>query len=624
MPDGTAPAPEPTIPPLRHPTPERRRPQCPSRPRTPVPDAAVPAASDATADPNTQPTSSAGQPEREGAPTGAGAEVETQPDAQATPAESPAARPAPPSGGPPPPGAQPRPGAPRPAPPRPGPPSAGPKPRPPRPGDIRTRRRTAPDPATTEPVPSAVQPSPVASACADPSRWGRVDAEGVIYVRTGDGERMVGSWQAGAPDEGLAHFARRFDDMATEVELLFHRLTAGGDPKHALGSARAMRDGLAEAHRRRRPPRPPRPPRGADQPRGSGGHRGAGRARRPAHGRRHPQGRAGRRGRAARRRGHPVEAGGRPVQGDPRRVAHDPRDRPQDRRAALEAVLHVPGRPSTVAAARTSPTSTGSARAPSTARRSWRRRPRSSPTPTSGAPPPPASATSWPSGRAAGRAHKDADDALWQRFRTAQDAFFARRSASFAERDAEFVANAEAKRALLDRGREDRHLRPDRRAGRAARHTGALGGDRQGSPRRHPPAGDAAARRRGEGPRRRRPAVAAHGPRGRGPGGAVPRAHRALRGPGRQGPGRGRRQAGRAGRRPGRRSGGSGSARRSRPSSTADRPGDLVAFRGRWPRERNKIARGQPRRPAIRAQQAVSTTIVTAASTMPIPGRCRR
>ena len=52
--------------------------------------------------------------------------------------------------------------------------------------------------------------------------------------------------------------------------------------------------------------------------------------------------------------------------------------------------------------------------------------------------------------KAAGRAQKDADDALWQRFRTAQDAFFARRSQTFAERDAEFDANAAAKRALLD------------------------------------------------------------------------------------------------------------------------------------------------------------------------------
>ena len=55
--------------------------------------------------------------------------------------------------------------------------------------------------------------------------------------------------------------------------------------------------------------------------------------------------------------------------------------------------------------------------------------------------------TEW---KAAGRAQKDADDALWQRFRTAQDAFFARRAQNFAERDAEFDSNAAAKRALLD------------------------------------------------------------------------------------------------------------------------------------------------------------------------------
>ncbi|WP_189214506.1 DUF349 domain-containing protein, partial [Actinokineospora fastidiosa] len=41
--------------------------------------------------------------------------------------------------------------------------------------------------------------------------------------------------------------------------------------------------------------------------------------------------------------------------------------------------------------------------------------------------------------KAAGRAPKDADDALWQRFRAAQDRFFARRSAVFDERDAEFA-----------------------------------------------------------------------------------------------------------------------------------------------------------------------------------------
>ena len=54
--------------------------------------------------------------------------------------------------------------------------------------------------------------------------------------------------------------------------------------------------------------------------------------------------------------------------------------------------------------------------------------------------------TEW---KAAGRASKDVDDALWQRFKAAQDTFFTARNAVSAERDAEFRANAEAKEALL-------------------------------------------------------------------------------------------------------------------------------------------------------------------------------
>jgi hypothetical protein len=38
---------------------------------------------------------------------------------------------------------------------------------------------------------------------------------------------------------------------------------------------------------------------------------------------------------------------------------------------------------------------------------------------------------------------------LWQRFKTAQDAFFTRRSEQFAKRDAELTANLEAKQALI-------------------------------------------------------------------------------------------------------------------------------------------------------------------------------
>jgi hypothetical protein len=51
--------------------------------------------------------------------------------------------------------------------------------------------------------------------------------------------------------------------------------------------------------------------------------------------------------------------------------------------------------------------------------------------------------------KAAGGAAREVDEQLWQRFRSAQDAFFAARTAHFAEQDAEFAVNAKAKEALL-------------------------------------------------------------------------------------------------------------------------------------------------------------------------------
>ncbi|WP_246142715.1 DUF349 domain-containing protein [Nocardioides rubriscoriae] len=51
--------------------------------------------------------------------------------------------------------------------------------------------------------------------------------------------------------------------------------------------------------------------------------------------------------------------------------------------------------------------------------------------------------------KAAGPAPKDVDDALWKRFRGAQDAFFGARDAENAALDAEFAKNAEVKDALI-------------------------------------------------------------------------------------------------------------------------------------------------------------------------------
>jgi hypothetical protein len=56
--------------------------------------------------------------------------------------------------------------------------------------------------------------------------WGRVDADGTVYVRTAEGERVIGSWAAGSPEEALAFFRRKFQSIETEVSLLEQRLTS--------------------------------------------------------------------------------------------------------------------------------------------------------------------------------------------------------------------------------------------------------------------------------------------------------------------------------------------------------------------------------------------------------------
>jgi Domain of Unknown Function (DUF349) len=74
--------------------------------------------------------------------------------------------------------------------------------------------------------------------------WGRVADDGTVFVRTAAGERVVGSWQAGSPDEALAFYRRKYTSLETEVALLEQRVS-GTDL--SPGAARATIDRLLEA-----------------------------------------------------------------------------------------------------------------------------------------------------------------------------------------------------------------------------------------------------------------------------------------------------------------------------------------------------------------------------------------
>jgi hypothetical protein len=122
---------------------------------------------------------------------------------------------------------------------------APPRPSIPKPSALRGMTRPAPAPAAAEAAAPAEAPAAPAS---DPTAWGRVDEDGTVYVRTADGERAVGSWQAGEPAEGLAHYGRRYDDIATEVLLLEARLKAHtGNPAEIKAKAQGLADTIPTA-----------------------------------------------------------------------------------------------------------------------------------------------------------------------------------------------------------------------------------------------------------------------------------------------------------------------------------------------------------------------------------------
>jgi hypothetical protein len=80
------------------------------------------------------------------------------------------------------------------------------------------------------------------------SDWGHIDEDGTVFVRTADGERAIGSWQAGDAEAGLQFYVRRYEDLATEIDLLEKRLESGsGDPTSTRTTALALKEQLPTA-----------------------------------------------------------------------------------------------------------------------------------------------------------------------------------------------------------------------------------------------------------------------------------------------------------------------------------------------------------------------------------------
>jgi len=70
----------------------------------------------------------------------------------------------------------------------------------------------------------------------DQTPWGRVDDDGTVYVREGDGERAVGQYPDATPAEAIAYFERKYVELAGQVGLLEQRVR-GGAPARDVAKA---------------------------------------------------------------------------------------------------------------------------------------------------------------------------------------------------------------------------------------------------------------------------------------------------------------------------------------------------------------------------------------------------
>lgn len=114
-----------------------------------------------------------------------------------------------------------------------------------------TPRPGVPTPAAMKPHPPAADaPSATPAAPASNSTsFGRVAEDGTVFVRTPDGEKEVGSYPDATHEEALAYFARKYDELAASANLLLQRVVQTDlSTQDGQASLKTLRQQVAEAN----------------------------------------------------------------------------------------------------------------------------------------------------------------------------------------------------------------------------------------------------------------------------------------------------------------------------------------------------------------------------------------
>lgn len=78
--------------------------------------------------------------------------------------------------------------------------------------------------------------------------WGRVDETGTVFVREAEGERVVGQYPDGTPEEALAYFERKYTELAGQVTLLEQRTKRGAPAADVAKAVKALASTVTTAN----------------------------------------------------------------------------------------------------------------------------------------------------------------------------------------------------------------------------------------------------------------------------------------------------------------------------------------------------------------------------------------
>lgn len=95
-------------------------------------------------------------------------------------------------------------------------------------------------------IPAAPAAQPTAVSLAEAAKWGRAEGDGHVFLTIDGEEQPVGQYPGVSTDEALAYFARKYEDVVAQIVLMEHRVESKAPATDMQKTVDHLREQLAE------------------------------------------------------------------------------------------------------------------------------------------------------------------------------------------------------------------------------------------------------------------------------------------------------------------------------------------------------------------------------------------